>query len=275
MELVLLWGRYFFFFFFWRRESGFHEFHSNFSSSLNYVVMQDMRLVIDIAVLPSYGNRSIAITINLPQHCLDDPTVDRFDSYRWSLRFLGLFNFSNQINFTLDLFSLFAVHYITQNLYLLHSYKILFMTLFISIRVGVYLPKFTFLVRPLVNRFYHDVTSFGGFHYWMVGVKTMNNCDIFVELTFSLLKELAAIIDLFHSCTYFKSVKQMNKTEAWKGFSLTLSLALTKWEWNKKYIERPYMQFSIFTAMLYVFSEPQQNAQCIIEWPKKIWIWNT
>lgn len=35
-----------------------------------------MRLVINIAVLPSYGNRSIAITIDLPEHCLDDPTVD-------------------------------------------------------------------------------------------------------------------------------------------------------------------------------------------------------
>ena len=39
-----------------------------------------------------------------------------------------LSNFSNQVNFALDLFTIFLLHNITQNRYLLHWYRILFIT---------------------------------------------------------------------------------------------------------------------------------------------------
>ena len=68
----------------------------------------------------------------------------------------------------------------------------------------------------------------------------------------------------------------MNKTEPLKEFSLTffLSTTISKREWNKKDTGIADMRFSVFRAMNCVFREVKERAQWIIEWNKKIWIWN-
>ena len=124
---------------------------------------------IDQSQLPSITqNTAKEILLSIAFTVLGDDTI----------AFFSLDNFSNHINFALNLFKVFfAVHYTTQNLNL-HSYRILFITLHISI---LFIAQHILCERPAqifleASRKWISSRSNTILHFWGDGGKNWDVC---------------------------------------------------------------------------------------------------